>query len=114
MMAAFIRCAFMVMLDFPIAKKITQFAAFQQESGIVWLSIRLSIVQVNRGDDSTVRLRARADCRKKIALEVVKDANQIEGGRFNDKLMLLEIRYLGIDCHTRNTCAFLQNFDAAA
>jgi len=60
------------MLDLPIAKKLAQLAGLKQKCRVAWPRVRLSIVQVNRANDSTASFHACPNLGKQIALQIVK------------------------------------------
>src|SRR6266508_3471884 len=99
------------MLDFPIAKILAQLAGLKQKCGVAWPSFRLSIVQVNRGDDGTASFHPCTNFRKQIALQIVEDANQIISLGLNPELAKLQVGNERIDSDAGFTGALSQNLN---
>src|SRR2546423_5953157 len=99
------------MLDLPIAKKLAQLAGLKQKCRVAWPRVRLSTVQVNRGNDGAASLHACTNLGKQIALQIVEHANQIISVGLNLELATFEVGNERIDSDAGFARALLQNLN---
>lgn len=82
---------FMVMIDQPTGKELLQLIRLEKKIRVHRPSIRLIIHDVNRADKRAAGSNAVSNAGKKIALQVIEIADQIEGSWLDDKLAMLQI-----------------------
>ena len=103
---------FVVMFDVPVFEPFAQLAFFQQKSGIRVFFVVFRADKVNRCNERSAFANTPADFLEKIALQIIKVANQIVVLRCNLKLAFFEISDERFELNTSFSGSFACDCDA--